>query len=72
MGTGEYIVLGYWIITSLMLTYWLYKNPSKAVVVDDDEYVTLMDVLVYFSIGIFFGWFAVPTYILSTTKIKKR
>jgi hypothetical protein len=72
MGTGEYVILSYWMITTLMLTYWLYKHPSKAIISDDDEYVTLMDILVYFSIGMLFGWFVIPIYILATTKIKKR
>jgi heme/copper-type cytochrome/quinol oxidase subunit 2 len=60
----------YWIATTIYGTYWLVKNPSDRRY-EDNEYVTLLEVIAKLFPAMLIAWLAVPMFLLHQIKFKR-
>jgi len=64
------VILIYWLVTTIYATYWLVKNPSNRMY-EDEEYVTLMEIIAKFCMCALLGPFFVPIALLSAIRFKR-
>lgn len=64
------VFLIYWLATSIYATYWLIKNPSSRMY-EDEEYVTLLEIIAKFTLSTMLAPFLVPIVLLSTIRFKR-
>jgi heme/copper-type cytochrome/quinol oxidase subunit 2 len=60
----------YWIATTIYGAYWLVKNPSDRRY-EDNEYVTLLEVIAKLFPAMLIAWLAVPMFLLHQIKFKR-
>ena len=64
------ILIGYWVLTTILAIRWVIKNPS-ARHGDDQVYFTLFDVFGSLFPCALLGWVCVPIHILHSIKFKR-
>jgi hypothetical protein len=64
------LLLSYWLVTTTYGTYWLVKNPSDRRY-EDNEYVTLLEVIAKIFPAALIAWMVVPMMLLNKIKFKR-
>jgi hypothetical protein len=64
------ILLVYWILTTILGTYWLVKHPSDRRYEDSDEF-TLLEVIAKTVPAALIAWAVVPMMLLHKIKFKR-
>jgi hypothetical protein len=64
------LLIGYWILTTIIAIHWVIKNPS-ARYGDDQVYFTLLEVVGNIFPCALLGWVCVPIGILHSIKFKR-
>ena len=64
------LLLSYWALTTIYGTYWLVKHPSDRRY-EDNEYVTLLEVIAKIFPAALIAWLAVPMFLLHQIKFKR-
>ena len=63
------LVIGYWIITTIITIGWFIKHPIGGL--EDKDHFTLFDVFGNVFPAVLLGWIMVPVMILSFIKFKR-